>query len=238
MLYAFDKAGEEIAVENDAQSLLREFHGNYSVLLQLGDFAANTGRVDVAQHVVTQATQQSMALEGPALMVVEAIITAGDYRSALDQTQQTLADNPEWEDKLAPVFNGLQAICYHALGEREEANLFLGNYLNLDALRAENLVAVSKRLEDVGASREARMVLNHAVQRDSLNQAALTRLIEFDLKSANAPELPSNLRQIMDMRRPPTTLLRQAYDRIGQNRFMFVEDRNQLMQQLLAKLTG
>lgn len=238
LLYAFDKAGEEITIENDARSLLRDFHGNYAVLLQLGDFAANTGRVDIAQQVVAHAAQQNMALEGPALMVVEAMITAGDYRSALDQTQQTLTDNPEWKDKLAPVFNGLQAICYHALGEREEANLFLGNYLSLDSLRAENLVAVSKRLDDVGASREARMVLDHAVQRDSLNQAALTRLIEFDLNSANAPELPSNLRQIMNMRRPPTTLLRQAYDKVGQDRFMFVEDRNQLMQQLLAKLTG
>ena len=135
-------------------------------------------------------------------------------------------------------FNGLQAICYHALGEREEANLFLDNYLNLDTLRAENLVAVSKRLESVGADREARFVLDHAVKRDRLNQAALNRLIEFDLEAANAPKLPANLHLIMEMRRPPTPLLRKAYDKLGKDRFLFVENRNQLMDQLLAKLTG
>jgi hypothetical protein len=42
----------------------------------------------------------------------------------------------------------------------------------------------------------------------------------------------------MEMRRPPSSLLRKAYDKLGQDRYLFVENRNQLMDQLLAKLTG
>ncbi|MCR9297248.1 MAG: hypothetical protein NXI32_31510, partial [bacterium] len=140
--------------------------------------------------------------------------------------------------KIAPVFNGLQAICYVALGEREEANLFLDNYLNLSSLRAENLVAVSERLNSVGATREARRVLEHAVERDPLNQAALAQLIEFDLDSDSASDLPAHLERMLEMRRPSTSLLRRAYEKLGQDRFHFTPNRNELMDQLLVSLSG
>lgn len=238
LLYALDELDETEEIIKDAYSLLREFGDDYAAILQLGDFAANTGRIDIALKVSEHANARDMPLEGPALMLVEAMITAGEYHRALGQTQQVLTDHPDWEERMAPVFNGLQAICYHALGEREEANLFLDNYLGLESLRAENLVAVSNRLETVGATREARMVLDNAVRRDPLNQAALTRLIELDLESTNAPELPENLQRILEMRRPPTSLLREAYDKLGQDRFIFVENRGDVMEQLLNKLTG
>lgn len=238
LLYAFDQQQDEKAVAEETRFLLRDFKSDYAAILQLGDFAANTGRDEIAQMVWAHAAQHEMPIEGPALMLVESLITSAQYDLALKKTQELLDQHPAWEQKLAPVFNGLQAICYHALGEREEANLFLDNYLSLETVRAENLVAVSKRLESVGADREARFVLDHAVKRDQFNQAALNRLIEFDLDAADAPELPSNLRRIMEMRRPPTPLLRKAYDKLGQDRFLFVENRNQLMDQLLAKLTG
>jgi len=226
------------AVAEETQFLLRDFKSDYAAILQLGDFAANTGREEIAQLVWEHAAQHEMPIECPALMLVESLITAAQYDLALEETKELLDQHPAWEHKLAPVFNGLQAICYHALGDREEANLFLNNYLNLETVRAENLVAVSKRLQSVGADREARFVLDHAVKRDRLNQAALNRLIEFDLEAADAPELPVNLSRIMEMRRPPSSLLRKAYDKLGQDRYLFVENRNQLMDQLLAKLTG
>ena len=238
LLYAFDQRKDENAVAEETQFLLRDFKSDYAAILQLGDFAANTGREEIAQLVWEHAAQHEMPIEGPALMLVESLITAAQYDLALEETKELLDQHPAWEQKLAPVFNGLQAICYHALGDREEANLFLNNYLNLETVRAENLVAVSKRLQSVGADREARFVLDHAVKRDRLNQAALNRLIEFDLEAADAPELPVNLSRIMEMRRPPSSLLRKAYDKLGQDRYLFVENRNQLMDQLLAKLTG
>ena len=238
LLYAFDKSDEDSAVDSEAQSLFSDFGENYSTILQVGDFAANTGRTQLAERVFDHAQRNNQPLPGPALMVVESMIVAGNYRQALEQTTLTMEAHPDWEAELAPVFNGLQAICYHALGEREEASLFLDSYLGLKSTRAENLVAVSERLLSVGANREARRVLAHAVDHDPLNQAALTRLIEFDLNSPDAPELPSSLGRLLTMRRASPVLLRDVYDRLGEDRYHFVQNRDQLLDRLLTALSG
>jgi tetratricopeptide (TPR) repeat protein len=238
LLYAFDTAEDHAAVDLEAKSLFADFGDEFPIILQIGDFAANTGRVDLAEQVLQHAQQSGMPTEGPELMRVESLIVGGDYQNALNAVREALEQNPAWERSLAPVFNGLRAICYFALGESEDANLFLNSYLGLRDTRAENLVAVADRLLSVGAEREARRVLEHAVVNDPLNQAALTRLIEFDLNKPDAPDLPANLERLLSMRRASPVLLRDAYNRLGEDRFVFVEDRNKLLDRLLESLTG
>lgn len=238
LLYAFDKAGEEHEVSREADALLHDFGSEFAVVLQVGDFAANTGRVELASQVLAHATQSQMPLEGPTLILVESLLVSARYQEALVQAREALDVHPEWEERLAPVFNGLRAICYFALGDREDANLFLNSYLELREVRAENLVAVAERLLSVGADREARQVLDHAVRRDPLNQAALTRLIGHDLAAADAPELPTNVTQLLAMRRAAPQLLRAIYDRLGEDRFIFVPDRQDLLDRLLESLQG
>jgi tetratricopeptide (TPR) repeat protein len=238
LLYAYDKSSEENSLEKELDSLFTDFGTQYPVVLQVGDFAANTGRPKLAQRVLSHAKNHALALEGPTLMLVESFIVAERYQEAIETARATLQENPEWEKALAPVFNGLQAIAFFALGDREEANLFLDSYLGLQQIRAENLVAVANRLARVGAQREARRVLSHAVQMDPLNQPALTRLIEFDLEATDAPDLPANLQQLLTMRRASPILLREAYSQLGQDRYLFVESRNEILDQLLVSLTG
>lgn len=238
LLFAFDKADEDQSVDEEAASLLREFGQDYAVVLQIGDFAANTGRPDLAKRILDYAEQQEMPLEGPTLMLVEAMIVSSRYEEALAITRRVLDENPDWQERMAPVFNGLQAICFFALGDREDASLFLNSYLGLEAIRAENLVAVADRLLAVGADREARKVLAHAVSQDALNQTALTRLIEFDLTAPDAPQLPENIARLLTMRRTSPELLRKAYDRMGEDRFLFVVNRNHLLDRLLNSLRG
>ncbi|GAB5560735.1 MAG: hypothetical protein SynsKO_23820 [Synoicihabitans sp.] len=238
LLYAFDRTGDDDAIQEELDSIYRDFAENQQVLLQVGDFAANTGRPDTANALLQYLRARDFPLEAATLMTVEALIVAGEYQAGLELAQDTLEENPQWESNLAPIFHGLQAISYFALGDREEASLFLDNYLSLPSIRPENQIAVAERLISVGAGREARRVLQHAVSKDELNQAALTRLIEFDLEALDAPDLPANLSKILSMRRPPTKLLRDAYDRLGQDRFYFVDQRSELLDRLLSILQG
>ncbi len=238
LLYAFDKIGDEVALQREANALFEDFVASDTVILQIGDFAANTGRPDLARRVLEFARSHDINEEVPSLMLVEAQIVAGNYRQAVDAARAILELNPDWEEWMAPVFHGLQAIAFVALGDREEANLFLGSYLGLEEVRAENLVAVANRLLDVGAEREARKVLTHAVRADPQNQAALTRLIELDLESKDAPNLPQNLAHLLEMRRASPRLLRQAYDVLGSDRYVFALERNQILDRLLESLSG
>lgn len=238
LLYAYDKIGDEDAVVEELESLLADFPEIESVVLQIGDFAANVGRPLLAQRVVQHAQRYEMNPVGPALMEVEALIVDGQYQRAVETARGALDQNPTWEEEMAPVFNGLQAIAFFALGDREEASLFLNSYLGLKQVRAENLVAVANRLNAVGATSEARRVLVHAVENDPLNQAALTRLIEFDLEDPDAPDLPARVEHLLTMRRSSPELLRNAYDRLGEDRYLFARDRNSIMNQLLESLSG
>jgi hypothetical protein len=124
------------------------------------------------------------------------------------------------------------------LGDRESAGLYLDSFLKLPNVRAENLVAVSRRLLAVGAETSASRVLSHAIAQDPLNQPALSQLIEIELSLGDAPDLTAHLARLMEMRRPSPTLLRACYERLSRDRFIFMEGRSELLQELLLTMSG
>ena len=97
------------------------------------------------------------------------------------------------------------------LGDAEAGQLFLNNFLKQDNVRADNLIAVSKRLLSVGAKAQARKVLDQAVQADALNQAALTSLVQLDLELKNSAPLAANVRKLLTMRKPSQAVLTAAF---------------------------
>lgn len=232
LLYLYDKAGDHVSVNRGVEELFSDFGTKSDTLVALADFAANTGRPDIARRVYTYCKENHLAWEGPALMTVEAHVVAKQYRQALAACDQLVKENPEWGKRFQSVFNGLQAIANFGLGDEEAANLFLGNFLNQGGIRAENLVAVSKRLLSVGASRQARLVLAQAVRTDPLNQGALTGLIRIDLEAGHADSVATHIRQLMTMRKPPRDLLRNAQVKLGSDRFLFAPGRAELLDEL------
>jgi tetratricopeptide (TPR) repeat protein len=168
---------------------------------------------------------------------VEANIVAKKYQAALELVRELLKANPEWGKRFYSVFNGLQAIANYGLGDAEAAQLFLNNFLAQSNVRAENLLAVSKRLLAVGARTQARQVLEQAVKSDPLNQAALTNLVQIDLDLNNTAPLACNVRKLLTMRRPSQDVLRAAYRKLGSDLFLFAPDRSALLTDLRAAIT-
>ncbi|MCF3650870.1 tetratricopeptide repeat protein [Synoicihabitans lomoniglobus] len=238
LLYAYDRMDDDQAVSEEALSLLSDFHDDANALLMLGDFAANAGRPKIAEKVYDQCIASALPSQGPALMLVEAHTVAGNHDRSIALARELLEQHPDWEKSMAPIFNGLQAIAFFALGDRESSSLYLDSFLNLPSVRAENLVAVANRLIDVGAVADARRVLEHAVRTDRLNQPALARLIEFELEATQSPNLPSNLRRLLEMRRPSLKLLSSAYQRLGRDQFIYLPSRNALLDDISLVLTG
>lgn len=232
LLYLYDRAGDEFSVRRGIEEIFRDYDKSAETLIALGDFAANTGRPELARRVYDHCKANMLPWEGPALMTVEANVVAKKYQAALAACEQLVAENPEWGKRFYTVFNGLQAIANFGLKDAEAGALFLNNFLNHAGVRADNLVAVSNRLLTVGASREARTVLAQAVRSDPLNQTALAGLIRLDLEADNSDDMAKNLRALMKMRRPPVDLLRQAYAKLGSDRFFFVPGRAALLDEL------
>ena len=236
LLYALQKEGDNAAVKENVEEIMQDFSRNTNALLALADFAANTGNPPLAKRIYDYAKAGKTNWEGPALMMIEANIVSKQYQPALQLVRQLLQGNPEWAKRYYAVFNGLQAIAHYGLGDPESAQLFLNNFLTQSNVRADNLIAVSKRLVDVGAQTQARQVLVQAAKADPLNQAALTGLIKLDLALNNSDMLAVNIRKLLEMRKPSKELLAAAYRKLGSDLFLFSPGRIALLQDLRAAI--
>ncbi|MEZ0218617.1 MAG: tetratricopeptide repeat protein [Rariglobus sp.] len=236
-LYAFQKEGNLSAVKTNAEEIFSDFSTDSNALLALADFAANSGNPELARRIYDHAKARNLNWEGAALMTVEANIVAKQYQPALELVRELLKNNPEWGKRFYSVFNGLQAIANYGLGDAEAAQLFLNNFLSQSNVRADNLIAVSKRLMSVGARAQARQVLDQAVKTDALNQAALTNLIQLDLDLNNTAPLAGNVRKLLTMRRPSQDVLKSAYRKLGSDLFLFAPDRTALLSDLRAAIS-
>lgn len=237
-LYAFHQEKDTAAVTTNVEEIFNDFSSEPNALLALADFAANSGNPALALRIYNHTKTKNLNWEGAALMTVEANIVAKQYQAALTLVRQLQRENPEWNKRFYAVFNGLQAIAQYGLGDTEAAQLFLTNFLGQTNVRADNLIAVSKRLLTVGAKSQARQVLEQAVQADPLNQAALTNLVQLDLDLNNTPPLAGNVRKLLGMRKPSQEVLRDTYRKLGSDLFLFSPDRTALLQDLRTALTG
>jgi hypothetical protein len=235
-LYALQKEGRTDAVNHTADDIFNDFSDDSNALLALADFAANSGDPVLARRIYDHSKARNLNWEGAALLTVEANIVAKQYQAGLELVRELLKSNPEWGKRFYSVFNGLQAIANYGLGDAETAQLFLNNFLTQSNVRAENLVAVSKRLLAVGARSQARQVLKQAVKSDPLNQAALTNLVQIDLDLNNTTALAGNVRMLLTMRRPSQDVLRAAYRKLGSDLFLFAPDRSALLTDLRAAI--
>ncbi len=236
-LYAFQKEGNLSAVKSNSEEIFSDFSADSNALLALADFAANSGNPELARRIYDHAKSRNLNWEGAALMTVEANIVAKQYQTALELVRELLKENPEWGKRFYSVFNGLQAIANYGLGDAEAAQLFLNNFLTQSNVRADNLIAVSKRLLSVGARAQARQVLDQAIKTDALNQAALTNLIQLDLDLNNTAPLAGNVRKLLTMRRPSQDVLKSAYRKLGSDLFLFAPDRTALLSDLRAAIS-
>ncbi|MEI6861028.1 MAG: hypothetical protein WCL04_02120, partial [Verrucomicrobiota bacterium] len=177
LLFSLKKDGNDTALREAIDSILREFAANDAALLALADYAANVGDFPLARQIYLHCKDDPsghLNWEYPALMQIESHIVAKNYQAALNLANDLLAPNPDWKERYAAVIRGLQAIAYFGLGDEAGGQLALKDFINQPRLRAENLLAVSRRLMDIGARPNARAVLAKAVQTDPLSQPALT----------------------------------------------------------------
>ncbi|MFH1496303.1 MAG: hypothetical protein ABII82_00620 [Verrucomicrobiota bacterium] len=235
-LYILDKQKDEERTQNLIEEIFRDFPESSEAMLALADFAANTGRPKLARRIYDYTKANDLNWEGPALMTVEAHVVAKQFSAAIETSRQMLADNPEWGKRFASVFNGLQAIANYGLGDAQAAQIFLNNFLTQSNIRADNLVAVSNRLVAVGAKEQARQVLAQAIAADPLNQPALVGLIKLDLELRNPDALAENVAKLLDMRKPPRQVLRDAYYQLSSDRYLFASGRGQLLATLREAL--
>lgn len=236
LLQAYRRNNNTAQLQSGIDALLRDFASDQNALLALGNFATENGDSALARRVYRHCEDHQLNTEAVGLMVAEAHIVAREYRPALAFIAEFGEAHREWLQKFLGVVNGLQAVACLGLGQREDAELYLSNFLAQPNLRAEHLTAIANRLVVIGARAQARRVLAQAVAADGRNQLALTRLIEIDLDGGRSEELNANLRRLLAMRRPSPELLQTARTKLAGDRFLFLASREELLDAMQAAL--
>lgn len=234
LLHLHHERRDTDALAREIAAFLTFFGDQPGALLALGDFAANTGRPDLARRVEEIFRARGWAREAPALMSAEAHIAAGEFATGLELVRTYLRENPAWAEQLGPVFDSLQAIALFSLNRSDEARLHLDHLLSRPNLRTENLQAVAARLVALGHAAHARTVLTRAVDLNPLDQAALTLLVRLSAESAQVDALPAHVRRLLQMRKPSQEVLALAYRRLGSDLLLLHPDQAKVLAELDA----
>lgn len=236
LLHILQQSGMTERANREADSILRQFQSEDRSLLGLANFAAESGNVALANRIYETALQQNMNIGNFALLLIETYIAAGDYERAIQFTEELANERPAWLDGSMPIFNTLRSVAYFGNGQRDLSRIYLNQFLKDGNLRAESLIAVSRRFRELGGYEEARQILQQAVKRNPENQVALTQLIALEIAMGNSTQLEGYLKRLIGMRRPSQDLLRNAYQQLGSDRFIFTPDRETLLAELNALL--
>lgn len=220
LLAAYRHAGDVARLGAEIESMLRDFPADSAAMLLLADFAANSGDPALVARIERLAGDRRLPTEAYGYLAVEAAIVARDYTRALAGIRELQQRGSE-EVGRRSVLNSLQAIAHYGVGEVLEARVFLSAYLVEPDVRVENLLAVANRLAELNAGELARQTLSRAIEIDPANQAALMRLIEFDLTLERVAELPAHVTRYLQMRRPSGELLRVVQHKMGSDHYLF-----------------
>lgn len=229
MLYTFKMTEQEDRASQEANEILRQFRTDQQAMLRLANYATDEGEVDLARRIYEQALEENFPIAPFALLLIEAHITAGDYQGAISFSEELAKERPDWLERSLPIFNSLRSVAYYGVGNENLADIYIEQFLQQPNLRVDSLLAVARRFSQLGGDQYARRVLKQAYENNPRNQAALSSLIEVEIKTGNAAELGGYLKNLLQMRRPSPEILQQAYRELGSDRFIFTPDRETLL---------
>ena len=80
------------------------------------------------------------------------------------------------------------------------------------------------------------MVLDLAYSNDKNNQRVLNSLIKINLKLGMTQNLGDQIKKLLQTRRPDKKLLKDAYNRLGSDLFIYTKNRSSILMELGAIL--
>lgn len=220
-LEEFSRAGETTRFEAECAVLLRDYSGNPSALLAVGDFAAGLGNIALAQRVKTLLGDDFLSAQTAELLVAETRLNAGDPAGASADLDTLLAPERQLAPELHTAALGLRAVSLFSLGRNATGQAALQEFMSRPGLRPANLQAVAQRLIGFGAVQAAQAALLRAVEIDPFNQAALTQLLQLEIQSGELDRLPKHLGQLLQMRKPARATLLAAQHVLGRDQLLF-----------------
>ena len=169
-------------------------------------------------------------------MLIEAHLVDKDYQGALDFSEELLKERPDWLTLRWAIFSSLRAVASYGINRPDLGEIYLKDFIDDAGNQSQTYMAVSRRFTDIDRVQQARIILTLAYQKAPTNQGFYQELIRTELSLGNTENLSRLLSRYLQMRRPQIQLLKEAYNKLGSDRFIFTPDRQSLLLQLSAIL--
>jgi Tfp pilus assembly protein PilF len=236
LLYIYNKANDVERELRETQRMLKQFRDDESALQSLANFAADTGKIDLARRTYEEALENEFAIDIFALLLIESHLVSKDYEGALSFSEELLKENPNWLKNRWAIFNSLRAVASYGTNRPDLGEIYLQHFIDEKNNPPQTYLAVARRFIDTDRSQQARKILTAAYRRSPTNQKILSKLIRIELELGHTENLNRLLNRLLLMRRPQMDLLVEAYEKLGSDRFIFTPDRESLLLQLSAIL--
>lgn len=237
-LYALETEDNEAAIAQAAKRMIHIFANNQAGLLALGDFAASTGRTDLARALLSHFHHNNLPGNTTIqLFVIEALLVSERYREALDEAEALIQAHATSENSShRNVAIGLKAIAQYGLGDPGAGYVSITSLMAQSHLRPDSLLAISHRMTKMGYRDIAREILIQAFKLSPRSQPILTSLVRMDLDNKNITSLTSNLRTLLTMRKPARDVMIKTRKLLSSDAHLFLPSRSGLVKTIDASL--
>lgn len=236
LLYIYNKSGDTDREERETLRMLQQFREDESALQALANFAADTGKIELARRTYEEALENEFNIEAYALLLIESHLVDQDYEGALNFSEELLKERPEWLTNRWAIFNSLRAVASYGINRPDLGEIYLQDFIDDVKTAPTTQMAVARRFNDIDRPQQARKILFNAYQQAPMNQSILSELIRVELDLGNTENLNKLLTKLLQMRRPQMELLTEAYRKLGSDRFIFTPDRESLLIELSSIL--
>ena len=220
--------------------LLADFGSSEAALLELAQFANDTSDADLTQRLLDRATKDRLPSRPKFLLThVECLINSGRNQDAIAIVDDLFARDAkaQWFGEMKVTFEALRTIAYYGDGQADIGAINLKKVMDTRNVPPQLLVAIGRKLVQVGRHKEANDTLVAAHVRHENNQALLLQLVKMKIDNEQmADDLEFYLRRLMGTRRPPSDVLERAYARIASDRFLYSEGRSALLRDITESL--
>ncbi len=236
LLYIYNKTGDTERESRETKNMLKQFRDDEQALQALANFGADTGNIELTRRTYEEALENEFDIDSFALLLIEAHLVSKDYSGALSFAEELIKENPEWLTKRRAIFQSLRAVASFGINRPDEGEIYLQDFIKEVGTPPQTYLAVARRFSTIDRAPQARKILSTAYQLAPGNQKVLSELIRVELELGNTENLNRLLTRFLQMRRPQTELLVEAYRKLGSDRFIFTPDRESLLLELSAIL--
>ena len=228
LLYALQETGEEDRVLANVEDIVAEFPADETAM-PLAQFAAETGRTDIARIAYDIALAQELDLAPFTLLLQESLIRGGEYQASLDFSDQLREEKPAWLEPLQALENGLRSLALYGLGRPLDSQIFVREFMKSDRIRPQTHIAVARMYTALEAPDVAHDILSQSYARYSESQPVLSALVQNDILLGNDRAFVEHLRDLLRMRVPDQVVLSASHEELGSDRHLFLPERETLL---------